>query len=98
MPEHRINLELRLNDEQMLERAVTKATEDLTKQLKSCIFDARYSWSKDYTSLNHEAREIVRDWLNENKEELYELIAIKVADSLRRSSTFREQVKENINE
>lgn len=94
--EHKINLELKLNDAAMIRNAINKATEELTKQLKSTIFDKRYSWNNDSTVLSEKAEEIVKDWLNENKSELYELIAQKVAASVMRSKKFRDILGEEI--
>lgn len=94
--EHTINLELKLNDDAMLANAMSKATEELVKQLKSSIFDKKYSWGHDSTILNHKAEEIVKAWLNENKQELYELIAQKVAASVIRSAKFRDILGEEI--
>lgn len=94
--EHKINLELRLNDDQMLGNAMNKASEELVKQLKSSIFDKRYSWGRDSTVLSDKAKEIMKEWLNENKADLYELIAQKVAASVMRSSKFRDILEEEI--
>ena len=94
--EHTINLELKLNDDQMINKAMNKATEELTKQLKSTIFDKRWSWGHDSVILSSKAEEIVKDWLNENKQELYELIAQKVAMSVMRSKKFRDILGEEI--
>lgn len=94
--EHVINLELKLNDDTMLANAMNKATEELKKQLKSTIFDKKYSWGHDSTVLNCKGEEIVKDWLNENKAELYELIAQKVAASVMRSKKFRDILGEEI--
>lgn len=94
--EHTINLELKLNDDAMIGNALSKATEELKKQLKSTIFDKKYSWGHDSTVLNRKGEEIVKDWLNENKQELYELIAQKVAMSVMRSKKFRDILEEEI--
>lgn len=94
--EHTINLELKLNDDAMIGNALNKATEELTKQLKSVIFDKRWSWGNDSVILTSKAEEIVKDWLNENKQELYELIAQKVAASMIRSKKFRDILEEKI--
>jgi ribosomal protein L29 len=94
--EHTINLELKLNDDQMICNAMNKATEELKKQLKSTIFDKKYSWGHDSTVLNRKGEEIVKEWLNENKQELYELIAQKVAMSVMRSKKFRDILEEEI--
>lgn len=94
--EHTINLELKLNDDAMIGNAMNKATEELKKQLKSTIFDKKYSWGHDSTILSVKAEEIVKDWLNENKSELYELIAQKVAASVMRSAKFRDILVEKI--
>jgi len=94
--EHTINLELKLNDDAMIGNALNKATEELKKQLKSTIFDKKYSWGHDSTVLNRKGEEIVKDWLNENKQELYELIAQKVAMSVMRSKKFRDILEEEI--
>ena len=88
--EHTINLELKLNDDYMLGNAMNKATEELAKQLKSAIFDKRYSWGRDSTVLSDKAKEIMKEWLNENKADLYEQIAQKVAASVMRSKKFRD--------
>lgn len=94
--EHTINLELKLNDDQMINKAMNKATEELTRQLKSTIFDKRWSWGHDSVILSSKAEEIVKDWLNENKQDLYELIAQKVAMSVMRSKKFRDILEEEI--
>lgn len=94
--EHTINLELKLNDDAMIGNAMNKASEELTKQLKSTIFDKRYSWSNNSTVLSEKAKEIIKDWLNENKADLYELIAQKVAASVMRSKKFRDILGEEI--
>ena len=94
--EHTINLELKLNDDAMIGNALNKATEELVKQLKATIFDKKYSWGRDSTVLNRKGEEIVKDWLNENKQELYELIAQKVAMSVMRSKKFRDILGEEI--
>ena len=94
--EHTINLELKLNDDYMLGNAMNKATEELAKQLKSAIFDKRYSWGRDSTVLSDKAKEIMKEWLNENKQELYEQIAQKVAMSVMRSKKFRDILGEEI--
>lgn len=94
--EHKINLELKLNDDAMIGNAINKATEELTKQLKSTIFDKRYSWGNNSTVLSEKAKEIIKDWLNENKADLYEQIAQKVAASVMRSKKFRDILGEEI--
>lgn len=94
--EHTINLELKIDDDQMINKAMNKATEELTKQLKSAIFDKRWSWGHDSVILSSKAEEIVKDWLNENKQDLYELIAQKVAMSVMRSKKFRDILEEEI--
>ena len=94
--EHTINLELKLNDDAMIGSALNKATEELKKQLKSTIFDKKYSWGRDSTVLSDKGKEIMKDWLNENKQELYELIAQKVAMSVMRSKKFRDILGEEI--
>lgn len=95
--EHTINLELKLNDDYMLGNAMNKATEELAKQLKSNIFSPKYSgWGRNETTLSKKAEEIVKEWLNENKQELYELIAQKVAMSVMRSKKFRDILDEEI--
>ena len=94
--EHTINLELKLNDDYMLGNAMNKATEELAKQLKSAIFDKRYSWGRDSTVLSDKAKEIMKEWLNENKADLYEQIAQKVAASMMRSAKFRDILGEKI--
>lgn len=94
--EHKINLELKLDDDQMINKAMNKATEELGKQLKSAIFDKRYTWGHNSVILSSKAEEIVKDWLNENKQELYELIAQKVAMSVMRSKKFRDILGEEI--
>ena len=95
--EHTINLELKLNDDAMLRNAMNKATEELVKQLKANIFSPKYSgWGRNETTLNKRAEEIMKDWLNENKQELYELIAQKAAASVMRSAKFRDILEEKI--
>lgn len=95
--EHVINLELKIDDNQMLANAMNKATEELVKQLKANIFSPKYSgWGRNETTLNKRAEEIMKDWLNENKQELYELIAQKVAMSVMRSKKFRDILGEEI--
>lgn len=95
--EHTINLELKLNDDAMLANAMSKATEELVKQLKSNIFSLKYSgWGRNETTLSKKAEEIVKEWLNENKQELYEQIAQKVAMSVMRSKKFRDILGEEI--
>lgn len=95
--EHTINLELKLNDDTMLANAMSKATEELKKQLKSNIFSPKYSgWGRNETTFSKKAEEIVKDWLNENKQELYEIIAKKVAMSVMRSNKFRDILGEEI--
>ena len=95
--EHTINLELKLNDDAMLANAMSKATEELVKQLKANIFSPKYSgWGRNETTLNKKAEEIMKEWLNENKQELYELIAQKVAMSVIRSNKFRDILREEI--
>ena len=94
--EHKINLELKLNDAAMIRNAINKATEELTKQLKSAIFDKRYSGGHDSTILSVKAEEIMKAWLDENKADLYEIIAKKVAASVMRSKKFRDILGEEI--
>lgn len=95
--EHTINLELKLNDDAMIANAMSKATEELKKQLKANIFSPKYSgWGRNETTLNEKAEEIMKDWLNENKQELYEIIAKKVAMSVVRSNKFRDILGEEI--
>ena len=98
--EHTINLELKLNDDAMIGNALNKATEELVKQLKSTIFDKKYgwghSWGCDSTVLSDKGKDIIKEWLNENKQELYELIAQKVAMSVMRSKKFRDILGEEI--
>lgn len=89
--EHTINLELKIDDDAMISNALNKATEELVKQLKANIFSPRYpGWGRSETTLNKKAEEIMKNWLNENKQELYELIAQKVAASVMRSAKFRD--------
>lgn len=95
--EHTINLELKLNDDAMLGNAMNKATEELVKQLKANIFSPKYyGWGRNETTLSKKAEEIMKEWLNENKQELYELIAQKVAASVIRSKKFRDILGEEI--
>ena len=95
--EHTINLELKLNDDAMIGNALNKATEELVKQLKANIFSPKYSgWGRNETTLSKKADEIVKEWLNENKQELYELIAQKVAMSVMRSKKFRDILDKEI--
>lgn len=68
------------------------------KALKNEVFDRRYSWSKDPTVLSAKAKEIIKEWLDDNKESLYDLIAQKVATSLLRSQKFRDVLEEKISE
>lgn len=95
--DHTINLELKFDDDRMIDRAMSKATEELVKQLKANIFSSKYSgWGRYEVTLNKKAEEIMKDWLNENKQELYELIAQKVAASVMRSAKFRDILGEEI--
>lgn len=95
--EHTINLELKIDDDAMISNALNKATEELVKQLKANIFSPRYpGWGRSETTLNKKAEEIMKNWLNENKQELYELIAQKVAMSVMRSKKFRDILDEEI--
>lgn len=95
--EHTINLELKLNDDQMIDKAMDKATVELVKQLKANIFSSKYlGWGRDETTLNKRAEEIMKDWLDENKADLYEIIAKKVAASVMRSKKFRDILGEEI--
>lgn len=95
--EHTINLELKLNDDAMLGNAMNKATEELVKQLKANIFSPKYSgWGRNETTLSKKAEEIMKEWLDENKADLYEIIAKKVAASVMRSKKFRDILGEEI--
>lgn len=95
--EHTINLELKIDDDTMLNRAMSKASEELVKQLKANIFSSKYSgWGRNETTLSEKAEEIMKSWLNENKADLYELIAQKVAMSVMRSKKFRDILEEKL--
>lgn len=94
---HKVNLELSIEDDEFIAQAEKQATDELVKALKNEIFDRRYSWSKNSTELSEKAIAIVKEWLNENKENLYERVADKVATSLSKSQKFRDMVKEKIN-
>ena len=97
---HRVDIELNLEDSQLIKNAEDQATKELTRALKEQIFDKsfdkRYSWSKDSTVLSEKAEQIVKDWLNENKTDIYELVAQKVATSMLRSGKFRDILEEKI--
>lgn len=95
--DHTMNLELKFDDDRMIDRAMSKATEELVKQLKANIFSPKYSgWGRNETTFSKKAEEIVKDWLNENKQELYEIIAKKVAMSVMRSNKFRDILEKEI--
>ena len=95
--EHTINLELKLNDDAMIGNAINKATEELTKQLKANVLSTKYpGWGRKETTLSQKAEEIMKDWLDENKADLYEIIAQKVAMSVMRSKKFRDILGEEI--
>lgn len=93
-----IDIELNIEDSQLIKNAEDQATKELVKALKNEIFDKRYYWSKDSTVLSEKAEQIVKDWLNENKETLYEAIATKVATSMMRSAKFRDILEGKIKE
>lgn len=93
---HRVDIELNIEDSQMIKRAEEQATQELVKALKNEVFDHRYSWSKDSTVLSEKAKEIIKEWLDDNKESLYDLIAQKVATSLMRSQKFRDILEDKI--
>lgn len=95
---HRVDIELSIEDSQMIKRAEEQATQELVKALKNEVFDHRYSWSKDPTVLSAKAKDIIKEWLDDNKESLYDLIAQKVATSLMRSQKFRDILEEKIND
>lgn len=94
---HRVDIELSIEDSKIIERAEEQATQELTKQLKSNIFEKGYSWGHNSLVLSNKAEEIVKNWLNENKESLYEAVATKVAKSMLRSAKFRDILEEKIN-
>ena len=87
---HKVNLELSIEDDEFIAQAERQATDELVKALKNEIFDRRYSWSKNSTELSDKATAIIKGWLNENKEILYERIADKIAASMLRSAKFRD--------
>lgn len=93
---HRVDIELSIEDSKLIEKAEAQATQELVKALKNEVFDHRYSWSKDSTVLSDKAKDIIKDWLNENKEILYERIADKVVASIIRSQKFRDILGEKI--
>lgn len=93
---HRVDIELSIEDSKLIEKAEAQATQELVKALKNEVFDHRYSWSKDPTVLSAKAKEIIKEWLDNNKESLYDLIAQKVATSMLRSQKFRDILKEKI--
>lgn len=94
---HRVDIELNIEDSKLIEKAEAQATQELVKALKNEIFDHRYSWSKDSTVLSAKAKDIIKEWLDDNKESLYDLIAQKVATSMLRSQKFRDILEEKIN-
>lgn len=95
--EHTINLELKLNDDTMIGNALNKATEELVKQLKANVLSPKYpGWGRKETTLSKKAEEIMKAWLDENKADLYEIIAKKVAASVIRSKKFRDILGEEI--
>lgn len=95
--EHTINLELKLNDDAMIGNALNKATEELVKQLKANVLSTKYpGWGRKETTLSQKAEEIMKAWLDENKADLYEIIAKKVAMSVMRSKKFRDILGEEI--
>ena len=95
--EHTINLELKIDDDQMLANAMNKATEELVKQLKANVLSTKYpGWGRKETTLSQKAEEIMKAWLDENKADLYEIIAKKVAASVMRSKKFRDILGEEI--
>ena len=93
---HRVDIELSIEDSKLIEKAEAQATQELVKALKNEVFDHRYSWSKDPTVLSDKAKDIIKEWLNENKESLYDLVAQKIATSMLRSQKFRDILKEKI--
>ncbi len=93
---HRVDIELNIEDSQVIKKAEEQATQELVKALKNEVFDHRYSWSKDPTVLSDKAKDIIKEWLNENKESLYDLVAQKIATSMLRSQKFRDILKEKI--
>lgn len=95
---HRVDIELNIEDNELIKEAEDQATKELTKALKDKIFDKRYSWSYDSTVLSEKAEQIVKDWLNENKADIYELVAQKVATSMLRSGKFRDILDGKIKE
>lgn len=95
---HTVDIELSIEDSQMIKRAEEQATQELVKALKNEVFDHKhgYVWSKDSTVLSAKAKEIIKEWLDDNKESLYDLIAQKVATSMLRSGKFRDILEEKI--
>lgn len=93
---HRVDIELNIEDTQVIKKAEEQATQELVKALKNEVFDHRYSWSKDSTILSEKGKEIIKEWLDENKEQLYDLVAQKVATSMLRSQKFRDILEDKI--
>ena len=94
---HRVDIELSIEDSKLIEKAEAQATQELVKAIKNEVFDHRYSWSKDSTVLSEKAKDIIRGWLDDNKESLYDLIAQKIATSMLRSAKFRDILEGKIN-
>lgn len=91
---HKIDVELNLDEDKIIKDATNQVTAEVAKKLKREVFATSRTWGGiERTSLSDEAKEIVKEWLDENKEQLYDLISQKVATSLLRSAKFRDLVE-----
>lgn len=90
---HKIDVELNLDEDKIVKDATNQVTAEVAKKLKTEVFATTYAWGgSGRTGLSNAAKDIVKEWLDENKEQLYELIAKRVATSMIRSGKFRDLV------
>lgn len=92
--EHIIQIGVSIDDDRIEKAVIESAQMELKKELRNAMFDER-GWN---TELTRPVQEIVKSSLAEWKEEIINLAAAQVVETIKHSKAYREKVKEITND
>ena len=105
---HIINVAFDFDDKKVAEtieaQAFQQVTDNITKEVKGIMYEKRWGYGRDIVDESNPAplrrmvESNIQDFINDNKQQIIEMAAEKLADSLRRSKVVKETVAKIIEE
>lgn len=107
MAQHIVNIAFDFDDEKIRQTAENTIDNEMHNIVKNIVLDKiapfGNSWysnkkERDWSRFNAKVDDQIRDFINENKDEIIERAASKVAESIKRTKAWKEKVEEVQNE